>query len=117
VKGKARVNYRKGKRSKAPAWLRKLGYHLTFFEFLEDAIRFKRVHDSLQNSQIWKVRGQKVDGTLPKLELGLLGRGGIAKVMLGGGWPSGTSTAEVVIPVEKVDRNTLRREVRRLGLW
>jgi len=110
VQGKARVNYRKGKKSKAPAWLRKINCHLTFFEFLIDAVIFKT--PLLQNTQVWKVRVQKKRLISPKLNIENLGKGIVNRD--DGTWPRGTSMAEIVIPVEKVDRNTLRRERRKL---
>ena len=106
VEGKARVNYRKGKRNKAPSWLRRINYHLTFFKSLEDAIGFKRC-GSLRSAQIWKVRAQSISNVMEKLTVEDLERGIVYRI--GIDWPTGTSMAEIIIPVEKVDSNTLER--------
>lgn len=115
VKGKARVKYAKGKRSKAPLWLRQYNKHLTFFPFLEQALMFKRDYLDLQSAQVWKVRAHKIieESKLPrKSEISSLVNG---IIQLGSGrWPPGTTMAMTIIPEEKVDKNEIRRVSRSL---
>jgi len=77
-----------------------------FFKSLEDAIGFKRC-GSLRSAQIWKVRAQSISNVMEKLTVEDLERGIVYRI--GIDWPTGTSMAEIIIPVEKVDSNTLER--------
>lgn len=115
VKGKARVMYAKGKRSRAPSWLRQHNKHLTFFPTLEYALMFKRSNTLLRNFQVWKVRAHKIIKNLElpsKSEISPLAQGFIESG--GGKWPVGTAMAITIIPEEKVDKNEIRRVFRTL---
>jgi len=59
----ARVLYTKGEWVTAPEWLARKGYHLTFFEWLEDAEHFC----SCGSKAIWQCEVEDILDKLPQM--------------------------------------------------
>ena len=68
ARDKAQVTYRLNEWAKAPKWLAKMGYHLTFFKDLEFAQKFLEENSDEEiekNGEIWRCEAKYVVEVLP----------------------------------------------------
>lgn len=103
--GKAQVEYEEGKLSVAPEWLANLGYGVTVFASLVDAVNYKKTVSGNAYSKttpIYSVaivgspRGPKVIGSNYRL------KDGVVSPMNSSKWPNGTFMVDGVIPMALV---------------
>jgi len=99
----ARVIYKPGKWVKAPRWLAKKSYHLTFFIRLKDAQRFlpNKKTKWMEKYEIWECDWKGLLKEVPplcvthKLERGIF-------IRVGSYWPSGTLMAKEIKLIKRV---------------
>jgi len=105
ARDEAQVTYKPNEWVKAPRWLAKMGYHLTFFKNLRFAKKFLKenlINEKVKkNSEIWRCEVEDVLEILPPFRINVSGGWG-ESLKYNIPWPKGTFMAKEIKLIKKV---------------